>query len=445
MSLKNKVIWSEGMFLGPHHFQQHDRYLESRIEDRCSSIRPYSWGVEKIEIDSKLLQLGKFSLTSCRGIFPDGTPFKIPDDDFSPIPLDIDGSIRDKTVYLVLPLYRPGTAHTSSASDNNDVARYFKEEKEVIDQNSEDNTLEMVEIGKLKLRFSINADDLGGYTSIPVARIREVRSDNAIILDESFIPPCLICQASPILEGYMKQLGGLLNQRGEELGNRFLQSSQGGASAISDFLLLQTVNTYQPVITHYSTLYGIHPEMLYRLMVEMAGNLSTFIDKKKRPDKYPVYDHEDPEKCFPRVMEILHRQLIEVLEQNAVSLPIEEKRFGVRVSKVPNQELIRSAQFVLAVSADLPVDDVRKRFPSQIKIGPINKISELVNNNLPGIRVTALAVAPRQIPFHAGYHYFQLDASSDYWDLLHETGSFAFHVSGNFPSLRMEFWAIKGS
>jgi type VI secretion system protein ImpJ len=27
----NKIIWSEGLFLQPHHFQQHDRYLEHLI------------------------------------------------------------------------------------------------------------------------------------------------------------------------------------------------------------------------------------------------------------------------------------------------------------------------------------------------------------------------------------------------------------------------------
>ncbi len=445
MSLKNKVIWSEGMFLGPHHFQQHDRYLESRIEDRCAIIRPYSWGILNLEINSKMLQLGKFSLTSCKGIFPDGTPFHIPDDDFSSLPLDIDSNVRDKIVYLILPLYRPGTPHTGPVNDPGGVTRFVKEEKEILDQNTDENTLEMVEIGKLRLRFSINTDDLGGFTSLAVARIREVRSDNSIVLDESFIPACLSCQDNTKLQGYLQELRGLLHQRGEALAGRFLQSGQGGAAAISDFLLLQAVNKYQPIIAHFSSLHGLHPEMLYRLMVEIAGDLSTFTNKNKRPGSYPIYQHEDLERCFPPLMDVLHQQLSMVLEQNAVALPIEERKFGIRVAKIANKQLIGSAQFVLAISSDLPVDEIRKRFPSQIKIGPVEKISDLVNNNLPGIRLTGLAVAPRQIPYHAGYHYFQLDKTSDYWEFLNDSGGFAFHVSGNFPSLQMEFWAIKGS
>jgi len=52
-------------------------------------------------------------------------------------------------------------------------------------------------------------------------------------------------------------------------------------------------------------------------------------------------------------------------------------------------------------------------------------------------------VAPRQLPFRSGSVYFELDRSSEFWKLLHDSGGFAIHVSGEFPSIEMEFWAIK--
>jgi CheY-like chemotaxis protein len=33
MSENNKTVWSEGMFLRPQHFQQHDRYLETLVRE----------------------------------------------------------------------------------------------------------------------------------------------------------------------------------------------------------------------------------------------------------------------------------------------------------------------------------------------------------------------------------------------------------------------------
>ncbi|MDG4584969.1 MAG: type VI secretion system baseplate subunit TssK, partial [Candidatus Competibacter sp.] len=45
MSWYSKVVWSEGMFLRPQHFQQQDRYLEALVRQSCRHLRPYDWGV----------------------------------------------------------------------------------------------------------------------------------------------------------------------------------------------------------------------------------------------------------------------------------------------------------------------------------------------------------------------------------------------------------------
>ena len=89
MPWRNKVIWSEGLFLRPHHFQQHDRYLEHLLDTRCASLQAHGWGITELEIDKNLLSLGKFSIIVCKGILPDGTPFSIPDDTPPPAPLPI--------------------------------------------------------------------------------------------------------------------------------------------------------------------------------------------------------------------------------------------------------------------------------------------------------------------------------------------------------------------
>jgi type VI secretion system protein ImpJ len=54
-----------------------------------------------------------------------------------------------------------------------------------------------------------------------------------------------------------------------------------------------------------------------------------------------------------------------------------------------------------------------------------------------------LPVAPREIPFHAGTIYFELDRANPLWNDLKTSGGFAFHIGGDFPGLAMEFWAIR--
>ncbi len=62
---------------------------------------------------------------------------------------------------------------------------------------------------------------------------------------------------------------------------------------------------------------------------------------------------------------------------------------------------------------------------------------------LPGIALQALPVAPRQLPFHAGHFYFELDRGGELWKQLEKTGNLAMHIAGDFPSLELELWAIR--
>ena len=78
-----------------------------------------------------------------------------------------------------------------------------------------------------------------------------------------------------------------------------------------------------------------------------------------------------------------------------------------------------------------------------MKIGPVEQIRNLVNAALPGIAIRPLAVAPRQLPFHPGVQYFELERTSRFWDDLKTSGGMAVHVAGEFPGLVLECWAIK--
>ena len=79
-----------------------------------------------------------------------------------------------------------------------------------------------------------------------------------------------------------------------------------------------------------------------------------------------------------------------------------------------------------------------------MKIGPVERIRDLVNLQLPGVTLRALPVAPRQIPYHAGFNYFELDTRHELWQQLNQSGGLAMHISGEFPGLELEFWAVRG-
>jgi type VI secretion system protein ImpJ len=445
MSWNNKVIWSEGMFLQPQHFQQHDRYVEKLVQGRAGPIAGHAWGFVQLEVDAAALALGKVQITLGRGILPDGTPFDFPAVDAPPEPLDVPGNAKDELILLALPLMRPGTDEAGAGeSPEASLARYAVAETEVRDSNAEAEHTAPVQIGRLRLRLLRARDATDAYTTLGVARIIERRADNQLVLQKSYIPPMLHAGADATLDSYLHELHGLLHQRGEALAVRLSHPGRGGVAEIADFLLLQTVNRYEPLFAHLGTHPLLHPERLYCACLEVAGDLATLSHTSRRPPSYPTYQHDALDASFAPLMDDLRRSLSMVLEQNAIPIELQDRKYGVRVAIISDQQLLKGASFVLAVNAQVPGETLRSRFPTQVKIGPVERIRDLVNLQLPGIPLHTLPVAPRQIPFHAGFNYFELERGGELWKQLERSGGLAMHIAGEFPGLELEFWAIRG-
>ena len=445
MSWDNKVVWSEGMFLQPQHFQQQDRYFERVVRDRVAALRPCGWGITELQINHELLGVGRFAISRCRGVFEDGTPFSIPEDVDHPPPLELPENTRDTVVSLALPVRHTGGVEVSASTNSESVARYHGEDYEVANTTEGADGYSTVQVGKLRLSLALESEPGEGFVRLGLARIVEMRSDKMIVLDDKFIPPCMICGASPVLTGFLTELHGLIHHRGEALAGRVSGSGAArGVAEIADFLLLQAVNRYEPLIGHLAEVKELHPERFFATAVEIAGELATFTSAGKRPIDFPVYRHDDLEHSFAPVIAELRQSLSAVLEQTAIPIPLQERKYGVRVAVIADRNLLGSAEFVLAVKADMSAEELRRHFPNQIKIGPVETIRDLVNSALPGIKVRPLPVAPRQIPYHAGVTYFELDRSGQLWKRLQKSGGMALHLSGDFPDVEMEFWAIKG-
>ena len=438
----NKVIWSEGMFLQPHHFQQQDRYFESLLRRSGASLRPYAWGISELSIDRDLLQTGKFAVSTCAGNLPDGTPFDIQEEMGQPLVRDLAEGVADKEVYLGVPVLRSGGVDVDFEHSADGTSRFLARETEVRDSSSSGGAPVALHVGEPRFALLLEGEELSSYHCIALTRVTEVRSDKNIVLDGDFIPPCLHCGPTPLV-GFLNELEGLLHQRGEAVAARVSASGRGGVAEIADFLILMIVNRFQPLVRHLVRVQQLHPETLYQALVQFAGELSTFSASNKRAPEFPDYKHDGLKESFAPVIASLRNSLSMVLEQKAVALPLEDRKYGIKVAAIADRNLLQEAVFVLAVSADVPTETLRKSFPAQIKIGPVEKIRELVNLALSAIDVRPLPVAPRQIPYHAGVTYFELDTSSEYWKDLNKSGGLAFHVAGKFPNLEMDFWAIK--
>jgi type VI secretion system protein ImpJ len=442
MTWTNRIVWQEGMFLRAQHFQQQDRWLETLVRGRTAAMRSYPWGITEIAIDRDLLSTGRFALTSAAGVFEDGTPFAIPGETDHPPPLELPDNTRNAVVYLAAPVRQAGAVEVASEDDAE--GRYLLRDFEAYDTHSASSQPAPLQIGRLRLRYMLETEERAGYHCIGLARVVEVAADRRVRLDENWIPPALICAATVPLAGMITEFAGMLNQRGEALAARLTQPGARGVAEVADFLLLQTINRWQKLLAHWADAGVVHPEDLYAVFVQMAGDLATFTEATRRPNAYPAYRHEDLQRSFAPVVADLRRSLSAVLEQAAIAIPLQERRYGVRVGAIMDRSILRASSFVLIVQADMPTETLRRVFPAQVKIGAVEQIRDLVNVAIPGIAVRPLPVAPRQIPFYAGASYFELDRNSPHWQQMQSSGGFAIHVSGEFPDLRLELWAIRG-
>ena len=440
MTWHNRIVWQEGMFLRAQHFQQQDRWHALQLRSSIAGLRPFPYGFTDLAVSRDLLGTGRFALISASGLFDDGTPFSTPEQCPLPPPLLVPETARNVLVYLGVALQQPGAMEVASGQHD---GRYEPESFEAFDTHSGATETAQLQVGKLRLRFLLETDDREGYVCMPVARVVEVTSDQRVFLDNSWIPPVLSCRVAAPLAGVLVELAGMLNQRGEAIAARLTATSTKSSTEVADFMLLQSVNGWQTQFAHLASAGNIHPEALYTILLKMAGELATFTDPRRRPSRFESYRHDDLQRTITPVMADIRRSLSAVLEQTAIQIPLQERRHGVRVGAIQDRTLLTATSIVLVVKADVPGETLRRLFPSTSKVGAVEHIRELVNVAIPGIELRALPVAPRQMPFIPSAQYFELDRSSPHWQQMQNSGGFAIHVSGDFPNLDLELWAIR--
>ena len=439
-----RVIWSEGLFLRPHHFQQLERYFENLLDSRMGVDGSVRNGFIKLNIDHALLMQGKVHVSSAVGLFADGTPFELPSDTCQLTPFNVPEGTRDQVIYLSAILRRTGTK--AVAFDPRDNAarrtRYAAVDAKVADNVAGFDAEADLKVGALNLSIG-SQDSLDGLmTSLPLARIIERRGDQ-VVLDTKFVPPLLDIAAHPRAQSWLDELHGLIKQRADALAGRIGGAATSGVGDTADFLLLLICNRYEPLLAQLRQTSPLHPIQLFLEMLKLAGECATFGRENRRPPELPAYKHAAPTECFEPVVEEIRRAMTAVLDQTAVRIPLKDIGKGVFRADIPDPRLISSGFFVLAATSQMPTERLRSAIPAQVKIGPTEKLRDLVMLNLPGIKLDVLQYPPRQIPFHANFSYFQLEATNPLWQPIEISRAMGLYVAGDPPGLEMQLWAIR--
>jgi type VI secretion system protein ImpJ len=441
----NRVAWYSGLAITQQHFQLQDKYIEATTEKQFSLTNDNSWGLKKIKYDASQLEQGKLLVNICEGIMPDGTPFIIPGSDADHLVLQVSPGTSEKIVYLALPKMLVSGKESAQEYRELKDERYYMDTMNVPDSFEGKEQTEEIQILKPSFRLIIDTKNYQDYTLLPLLKIKSSSPNGTIELDKNFVPPLLSVYANHYLLDFLKQILTTLQQRKKQLIERLSGIDQYGVAGISELMYLQIINKYEPLLKHIESLQLVHPERLYCLWLQLASELQTFTNAERCYPNPPIYNHEDLTKTFTTLTSDLREAFNYIFDEKAKRFKLQfYSGYGLYIATFPDASVFeRYPSFVLACKADIPKEQLSLILPKNIKVSSRNDIQNLVNRQLPGIAVKTMPSAPRQIPFHAEYVYFELNTNSELWKNIKSTRTLAICFSKNFAHIDIQLWAIK--
>lgn len=372
----SRVLWKNGTFLTPQHFQQSERHLESLI-------RPYSalgWGVIDLQLDTAALQQKRLGVRRLRAVFPDGTPINVgrdqrtnhEGDDPSPALQEFlfPSNLERLGVFLVLP-------------ERLQDGRYIEEQVDIKDMFNATNQRAVL-VGHKNFRFAFSGQSLEGLQSIKVAEL-ERNAAGEVAVHEEYVAPCLTLGASPffalLLERLLVRIDSRLRDRAkfkdrpEELG------------------VLQLLSQQAPVLRHGllpAQLDSTHPHELFRELLRLAGGLSVLATSQPT---LPEYEHGDLGRCF-RALEFELNTLLGQATPTQLDVSALRVRPGfednvVWDGNVPRNRPHAGERLYLVLSGDFDYQRVVQDLPTRAKLGGPKTLQMAMTNGWPGLRILA--------------------------------------------------------
>jgi len=402
------LVWRDGTFILPHHFQASDRYFEDLLQFRFVASSYANWGFLELKVDV----LGNSVMVrSARGLFPDGLPFDIRETGELNLTREIErGTIpegQSVDVYLAIP---------RSQSENPNVfvpegrtpsgqMRYLSQTVNVANENSESEALEdgdkqPVMFARPNLQLLVSTEPRQAYICLPLAKISI--TDRQLVKNSEFVPPSLTLGASAVLRDSLnnlkKELFLFRNSLSRDVYQRGPTPGGGLRHDLNrDLLLLQSVASCTAELSHLLGLeeslvtgdsaVGCHPVDAYRCLVRFAGSLQSFSpafsDGEKAgsatqpPDPFalPRYAHDRPGPVFQSLIARINELLALARKRNWDCIVLRAEGEYYLSDLIPTQYLA-SGRFFLGIKGYWHTDlgETMLPVPELIRLGLKTKV-----------------------------------------------------------------------
>ncbi|WP_323010944.1 type VI secretion system baseplate subunit TssK [Paracoccus sp. (in: a-proteobacteria)] len=429
MTEGSRVVWSEGLFLRPQHFQQQDRHVATQLRALLRAWPQQAWGFVTLRLDPAALEAGQIGIAEAEGLFPDGTAFRIPADAAAPPPVSVSRATPAGAVLLGVAPRQPGAAAIDPAHAEPGGARWRGEWTSLHDEIRGGAEPAEVEIARLSIRLFLPGEATQGAVTLPLAGIEGLAADGRVALTEGWLPPALTLGAAPWYGGLLKELVTGLDRIIEAQGGMVL----GGAGrSVENLLILELANAARPRLQHLLAQDLAHPSQLFAELAALAGRMATYGSSTRRLSPMPDYDHADPQPGFAALADVLRSLILSLrhVEPKSRALPVARHAQNVWKVRIDNPEILQNSRIVLRIGSDMSDEGLMQLFTRQVTVGAADEFETLWTSRLPGIPLRPLHSQPREIPYDGDRLCLELDRKSEHWGRLQSSPGFVLGVSG---------------
>jgi type VI secretion system protein ImpJ len=442
----SKVLWGEGLFLRPQHFQQQDRYHEGRLNQTARALHPYGWGVRKLVLDLEALKSDTLRITELSLIFPDGEIYRAPQADALPLPARLDQlapTVQAITFHAALPSLKAHGENCGGSGEDKADARFSRHERDTQDLFTRAADAPVTYLKK-SLRLVSELDALESFESFPLVRLRRVAT-GGFEVDPAFTPPSVSIEGAPGLHGQLARLMEKLLAKVNALYGHHREPSKNvieiRGGDMSSFWLLHTASTGYAALTHYLNHRELHPERLFAELLSLAGGLMTYSRSYKLED-LPAYAHQDPGPGFARIDEIVRNLLDTVISSKYFSIALKNDRPSYHLGALDSGKINAQTALYLAVGADLPALQLVDVVPLRFKIGAPEDVDKFVLSAMPGVKLVHAPQVPAAIPVRPDTYYFVLENKGVLYENMLKAQAISIYVPTGIRDLKLELIAI---
>ncbi|MBM7115297.1 type VI secretion system baseplate subunit TssK [Archangium primigenium] len=421
MKPPQRVVWSEGMFMSPHHLQQQDLYHENVLEARLGALLPHPWGVAEQEFDMEALRAGQVQLLRFSGILPDGLPIAfMRGEDEAPPARIVEGHfpVSEHTlgVYLGIPKERNGVESYGVSGQVGASPRFTPKNRPIGDLHAATSVMP-VAFAQRNLRLLFANEHRDDFDALKIAELSRDKSGN-LVLVATYVPPCLRLDASPYLLNELRLLLRLIISKQRTLSSRRRHRNEAAleftASDVTLFLELNALNGVIPFLQHALEAGNVTPRELYLALSRCAGQLCTFTPDAD-PSTLPSFQYTHLRTTFEALFQRLNELLRAVALEQCLSVSLELGADRIFRGALSDERLERCGQFFLTVRSELPEAQVAAQLPKLVKVACASEIRDIVHAASPGVPLKVTYRPPPEIPVQPGTSYFALAVQDTCW------------------------------